>query len=239
MVLEDRSHGPMLCLGVVALSLPPHCGDVPVKGWSWDAVEGEESMSGTRWGQYHVVGRYDGKTFEVIQVGRYEDDSHWPEVDFTSPCDEPPGGWPELDGATQEEAHRVHAYARSQPDYVTSWVTHLKPEAFEFSPVVVNVMFTGSAARHEAEIEQLWDGPLCVVERPGHSARDLKRIRTEAEQGLAALGLQMLWSEGPSVDPRIDIGVVADQGGKGQASLDTRFGAGVIRLIPALKPYRD
>src|SRR5688572_3418701 len=35
-VLEDDSHGPELCLGGVALSLPPQCGGVPLANWEWD-----------------------------------------------------------------------------------------------------------------------------------------------------------------------------------------------------------
>ena len=46
----------------------------------------------------------------------------------------------------------------------------------------------------------------------------------------------MLWSAGSGVEPIIEIGVVVDVEGKGQAALDARYGAGVVRLIPALKP---
>jgi hypothetical protein len=34
----------------------------------------------------------------------------------------------------------------------------------------------------------------------------------------------------------IEIGIVADPGGEAQAALDERYGPGVVRLIPALKP---
>jgi hypothetical protein len=34
----------------------------------------------------------------------------------------------------------------------------------------------------------------------------------------------------------IEVGVVADVGGEAQAALDARYGPGVVRLIPALKP---
>lgn len=49
-----------LCLGGVMDSLPPQCEGVPVIGWSWEDVEGEESSGGVSWGEYHVVGTYDG-----------------------------------------------------------------------------------------------------------------------------------------------------------------------------------
>ena len=237
-VLDDGERGPMLCLGGIALSLPPQCGDVPVTGWDWTAVEGEEKASGTTWGMYHVVGLFDGKTFAVTEAQLLEDGfgDGMTVPDFTSPCTEPAGGWPGLDAVTQNEAGPVHAYARSQPEYVTSWVTHLGPRPSEFSPVVVNVVFTKDAERHEAEMRKIWEGPLCVVERDVPSARELARIRREAEGALAGLGLQMLWSTGPAVEAVIEIGVVADFGGKGQAAFDERYGEGLIRLVPALKP---
>lgn len=46
----------------------------------------------------------------------------------------------------------------------------------------------------------------------------------------------MLWSQGPAVDPVVEIGVVIDVGAKAQAALNRRYGPGVVRLIPALKP---
>jgi hypothetical protein len=238
MVLEDKTHGPMLCLGVVLESLPPQCGDVPIAGWNWEKVGGEEKAGGATWGTYHVVGRYDGETFAVTDVGPSDKGASGSETepDFASPCEEPAGGWSGLDHATQNDDGAVHEYARSQPEYVTSWVTQLDREALEFSPVIVNVVFTGDAERHEAEIRKAWDGPLCVVERDVPSADELSRIRKEAESSLDELGLQMLWSDGPSVEPVIEIGVVVDVAGRGQAAFDARYGAGVVRLVPALKP---
>jgi hypothetical protein len=236
MVLEDRTHGPMLCLGGVLESLPPQCGDVPMAGWDWHAVEGEETAGGTTWGSYHVVGKYDGETFTVTDVGPFENGPAETDPDFTSPCPEPPGGWPGLDQATQNDDTAAHAYARSQPDYVTSWVTHLEPEKFEFGPVIVNVVFTDDAERHEAEIRKVWGGPLCVIERDVLSARELARIRKEVEAGLDELGLRMLWSDASGVEPVIEIGVVVDVNGAAQSELDARYGPGVVRIVPALKP---
>jgi hypothetical protein len=238
MVLETADRGPELCLGGVAMSLPPQCGGIPLQGWDWSEVDGEERAGGTTWGSYHVVGRYDGETFAVTEVGPYREGSgsFGTDPDFSTPCPEPPGGWEALGEFTQDEAHPVHAYATRQPDYVTSWHTHLRPAEAEFGPVVVNVVFTQEAERHEAEIREFWDGPLCVVERDGRNARELAQIRKEAEASLPALGLEMLWSTEAGVDSVIEIGVVVDVDGKGQATFDARYGPGVIRLFPALKP---
>ena len=235
-VLEERTHGPRLCLGGVLLSLPPQCGDVPIAGWDWDAVEGEETAGGTTWGSYHVVGRYDAETFTVTDVGPFENPPAATDTDYATPSSDPPGGWTGLDQATQNDDALAHAYARSQPDYVTSWVTHLDPAQLEFGPVIVNAVFTGDAERHESEITKVWGGPLCVIERDGPSARELAGMRKEVEAGLDELGLRMLWSDASGVEPVIEIGVIVDVGGKAQAALDARYGPGILRVTPALKP---
>jgi hypothetical protein len=230
-VLEDRNHGPMLCLGAMLMSLPVQCGDVPITNWDWRQVE-KERMSGTISGSYHVVGRYDGKAFTVVEVGPYDPDFRpadgtYPEA--TSPCREMAGG-------PQEDIHAADAYARSRPDYVTSWVTHL--DAREAGPVILNVVFTGDRERHLEARWKAWRVPICVIERNVPTARELTRIRREVEASLHELGLQMLWSTGPDIEPIIQIGVVVDVEGRAQAALDARYGSGVVRLIPALKPVK-
>lgn len=73
-VLEDKSHGPMICF-VIRTSLPPQCGNVAISNWHWRAVEGEERLSGTIWGAYHVFGRYDGERFTITDVSPFEEES--------------------------------------------------------------------------------------------------------------------------------------------------------------------
>jgi hypothetical protein len=238
MVLEAKGRRPELCLGGVLDSLPPQCSGVPLLRWDWGSVDGEERAGGTTWGSHHVAGRYDGETLTVTEVGPYEQGSNsfGTNPDFSTPCPAPPGGWEALGDVTQDEADPVHAYARRQPDYVTSWVTHLRPAEEEFGPVVVNAAFTGEAERHEAEIREFWDGPLCVIERPGRTERELAQIRKEAEASLTALGLEMLWSTEAGLDSVIEIGVVVDVDGTGQAAFDARYGPRVVRLVPALTP---
>jgi hypothetical protein len=236
-VLEAKGRGPELCLGGVLASLPPQCSGVPLVGWDWGGVDDEERAGGTTWGSYHVVGRYDGETLTVTEVGPHQESGAFgTDPDFSSPCPPPAGGWETFGEVTQDETGAVHAYAKQQSDYVTSWHTHLRPAEAEFGPVVVNVVFTAQAERHEAEIREFWDGPLCVVERGGRTARELAQIRKEAEASLPDLGLEMLWSTEAGVDSVIEIGVVVDVDGKGQAAFDARYGAGTIRLFSALKP---
>jgi hypothetical protein len=241
MVCEDGTRGPLLWLGgILAILGPQPCGGIPLVNWDWHAVEGEATTGATISGSYHVVGRYDGETFVVTDLGPYEDDpsAFGTDPDTTSPCQEPKRGWavPDPHHSTQNDAGRAASYARSQPDYSTSWNTHLEPALLEFGPVIVNVVVTGDVELHEAEIRKVWDGPLCIVERDVPTSREMARIRKEVEAGLDDLGLEMLWSGGPAVEPVIEIGVVADVGGKAQAALDARYGPGVVRLVSALKP---
>jgi hypothetical protein len=241
MVCDDGRRGPVLWLGASLMILGPQpCRGIPLVNWDWGVVDGEETAGGTTSGNYRVVGAYDGETLTVTDVGPYEDDpaAFGTDPDTTAACDEPEGGWavPDPDHNTQNDVGVVHAYARSQPDYSTSWNTPLDPALAEFGPVIVNIVFTGDAELHKAEIRKIWDGPLCVVERDLPTARELARIRQEVEAGLDDLGLQMLWSAGPAVEPVIELGVVADVGGRAQAALDARYGPGVVRLIRALRP---
>ena len=246
-VLEIPDHGPELCLGVVADSLPPQCGGVPLIGWRWDAVEGEESLDGTTWGDYRVVGRYEGKTFTVVDVEAPQpaDEEQAADPDFTPPCPEPVGGWrvPDPEHNTQDGVDAAGAYAQRQAEYVASWVYHLEdmPPAYEdileSTPVVYVAVFGASAERHEAEIRERWSGPLCVVERPDlPTEREAARIRREAEAMLDDLGLDMLWSSEGTYEQAAVIGVVLDANGDGQTAFDVRFGPGVVRVVSALQP---
>ena len=57
---------PELCLGAVAESYPPQCGGPPLVGWSWADHPGAfEETQGVRWGEFHLVGTFDGETFTV------------------------------------------------------------------------------------------------------------------------------------------------------------------------------
>jgi hypothetical protein len=240
-VLEAaEEHGPELCLGAILTSLPPQCSGVPIANWDWKAVEGERSRSGTTWGDYHVVGTYDGEVFTVTEVGppAYQE---WEDIyRYETPCPEPEGGWVVPDPAhnTQEETRRAHAYARAQADYVISWNDHLEDELQEFGPVVLVAVFTGDAERHDAEIRKVWDGPLCLVARDLPTARELARIRKEVENRLPDLGLELLGSGIGGFPPTIFVDIVADEGGRAQAVIDDEYGPGIVRFVPALRPVQ-
>lgn len=62
----DKGDGPVLCGGVNE-SLPPQCGGPPITGWDWEDVHFQE-VSGVRWGQFTLTGRWDGETLALVSA---------------------------------------------------------------------------------------------------------------------------------------------------------------------------
>jgi hypothetical protein len=241
MVLQDESGPAMLCLGVILPSLPPQCGDVPTTNWDWDSVEGVERASGSIWGDYHVVGTYDGETFTVLEVGprRPLSPDSFPEIEI--PCPEPEGGWVAADPSRASESDReaVGSFAATEPDFAGFWVKILKvtPGVDVYGPndVVVNVAFTGDLDRHRRELAEVWGGPLCVV-RHERTEAELRRIQNElSDRGAGDFGIQVLSSDTDIVHNRVEVtAVLVDE--VTEAAIRDRYGQGVVRLTSALQP---
>ncbi len=250
----EAEEGPMLCLGGAMPAIyPPQCGDLPVTNWDWAAVEGEESDMGVTWGDFHVVGTLEGEAFTVTEVGPSDpgEEDYGTYPDFTSPCPEPAGGWVDIEPglASERDFERGSSRARRLPDFVVLWVRYVgnpTPEEMEqfdlegkpYPQRIVNVIVTDDAGAAEGAIREVWGGPLCVTRREGHTEKELMAIRAEAERWLEEeVGLQMTWSqEGPLGRGAAEVGVWIDPGGAGQAALDGRYGPGMVRLFPALRP---
>ena len=252
-VLDDGS-GPQLCLGGVAESLPPQCGGIPLVGWDWGAVEGEESAAGTTWGDFQVVGTYDGEVFTVTDAGPYDAATvaDGGDREFVTLCPVPAGGWAADDPVrASDEAFGAGAtIAQGLPGYVTLWVDYaedLPPEelderAMAGDPVlqIMNVVVTDDVEGAEAAIREAWGGALCVTQREGRTEAELMAIREEADQFIGEkLGLETTWSQGGDVGLAAEVGVVVDPGGAGQAALDARYGSGMVTLYPALRPVEN
>ena len=239
-VLESADHGPMLCLGAIADSYPPQCGDVPLENWEWGSVEGEESASGTTWGSFHVVGTYDGTSFTLIEAGPLQPSprEHGDPVD--TPCAEPEGGWVSVDAsrATEEDMLATMHAAEDEPDYAGFWIDHVvEPGEGPVVPggIIANVAFTGDVERHTAQIRQRWGGPLCVVEHEW-TMDALERAHRELRGAVGSeLGLQLLGSGISMNRNRVEAGVVvADD--ETRSVVDERYGEGAVLLVPALTP---
>lgn len=240
----DAEDGPQLCLGGVAESLPPQCEGPDVVGWDWADVNDEETAGGTTWGEYSVVGTWDGERLTVTErpappVDPPKRDS----PDLATPCEAPAGGWAVVDAATTTEAAQQAAMddARDQPDFGGAWVDQsINPASGSEEPdviesemndpalLVLNLRFTGDLERHEAEVRQRWGGSLCVskADRP---LSDLLSIQAELIRDEEFLHLSVNEIQGV-----VEVGVVVDPGL--QAELDDRYGAGVVEVSAALRP---
>ena len=229
---------------------PPQCGGVPLANWDWNAVDGEQSGSGTTWGEFHVVGTYDDGILTVTEVGPADPDGlgigqgtvrlrH-----LVSGARRGLAGrrWSSLD----EDFTAGASIARARPDHVALWVDYagdLTPEEVDQMMVdepiakIMNVVVTGDVAETEAAIRKVWRGPLCVVQHEGKTQKELAAIRAEAERFIQEeLGLEMIGSQEGDVGLAAEVGVVIDVDGAGQAALDERYGPGMVKLFPALRP---
>jgi hypothetical protein len=195
-VLESPDHGPQLCLGGVAESYPPQCGGPDVVGLDWAEVDGEESANGTTWGDFRLVGTWDGDTFTLTDpptAPQPVEPDHSTDP-FASPCDPPGGDWAVVDPAkaTERDMRLALGYADSQPDVGGVWLDNLWAEAeerpFDPSEVVLNASFTGSLERHEQEMRRLWGGPLCVSAAE-HSQAELVELQAAVQDELPGVAL--------------------------------------------------
>jgi hypothetical protein len=237
LVLEDGSHGPKLCLGVIADSLPPQCGGIPITNWDWGAAQGEQTSQETTWGSYHVVGTYDGSRFTLTEEPSPAHDQTGTDLAIDTPCPPPDGGWPAPDPpVSQEDLGPINSFVSDQPDFAGDWIDYQgQPDANgdhgSDRTFVFNAAFTGDLAKHQQEIEQRWSGPVCVVQMP----RTYKELRSIQAQLSGVQGLDVLDSDVDIVRNRVDVDVVFMDAGLRQ-DLDSRFGPGAVDATPALTP---
>lgn len=236
-VLDDGD-GPELCLGAIAESLPPQCGGMSINAWNWDSVEGEQTASGVTWGEFHVVGIYDGSSFTIERAGPPEavppDDGD----PFATPCPEPADGWTSSGPATSDkDLNAAMRVAEGIPTYAGLWIDQLgEPVEFaEPGPMVLNVAFTGEPESHEEALRDAWDGPLCLVTFE-HTFRELRRVQDELSDGGAALaGLELLFSSVDVMTNQVEVGVIVASP-EAERALDRTYGAGTVRVTSALRP---
>jgi len=228
-VLQEAERSAKLCVGVVLDSLPPQCDGVPVTNWDWAGVAGEERDGGVAWGEYHVVGTYDGTSFTLTETPgppESQPDAFGP---IGTPCEEPAGGWavPDPSKAGDVDVRRATNVAEGEPDFAGAWI--------DGTPTVLTLAFTDDLQRHEAQIRRDWGGPLCLIEFD-RTFRELREIQADLdEQTLTDLGLQGTFSDVDVVRNQVELGVVlADE--EAIRTLEERYGPGAIRVHSALTP---
>ncbi|MEO3788196.1 hypothetical protein ABGB12_33130 [Actinocorallia sp. B10E7] len=241
-MLENERHGPQFCLSV-ADSLPPQCGGADIVGWNWKAVR-HESRDGVKWGEYTVVGTWDGARLTLTEppkAPRRPDPDD--EDSFASPCPTPAGGWKPVDPAqaTEKSLQAAMRVARKSPQYAGAWVdqSYLGPgpirefEGNDPAKLVLNVRFTGDLDGHERRVREVWGGALCVSPAK-HTEAELRGIQMKVQKEIPGI-------QGSSVDTiknrvSVTVFVVTDEL---RNDLDSRYGPGTVRAWGVLEPVAD
>jgi hypothetical protein len=241
-VLESPEHGPQICTSNYEESYPPQCGTIDVVGWDWTAVEGEQSVDGTTWGAYTVVGTYEGARLTLTEPARTprpdDEIEPFPTVGLShleTPCDPPPGGWERApyDTAMRERVP-AYRYALAQPDFAAAWVDLPGPEIWregDTDPItlVLNFRFTGDLDRHEAALRARWDGSLCLIKADLTQER-LLEIGDEIATWEGILGVDTQDAIG-----KISVHAIVDNANL-QQRLDARYGSELVTVVFALNP---
>lgn len=239
-VLQDPKHGPELCF-MVETSLPPQCSGTPIAGWDWKEILGKESVNGTTWGEFHIVGTYDGTKITITEAPT-KAHAQTPLIlpDYTTPCPTPPGGWKVVDRSkfTLDDYNAFANAARTQPDSAGLWLDSKTPVDGKndlFPEQVLNVAFTGDLDAHRAQLRALWGGPFCVLHHD-RSMAALQQIQ-EALNGAVGrdLGLQDRSASIDEVNNDINFDVLVATPAA-QTALDQRYGAGLVHLHGRLTP---
>lgn len=225
-VLESPGHGPELCLGGVASSLPPQCGGPPLVGWDWTLVDDEESRSGTTWTSAHVVGTYDGERFTLTQPpGPFEEQESHP---VPGPaCDEQKAT---NDDGVEEWEESVNV--GDMPDVIAVWVNDSRSATWD-GPFVGNfIVRPGDAERAEAAVREHWGGHLCVVERDQPSPEELDDIMQRMPEVLSN-DLLMVDADHVRGVVVVEVVVVTDEV---REKVRDAFDERLVELTGALKP---
>ena len=237
----DSGAGPELCAGGIETSLPPQCGGPAIVGWDWSTVEGETTVQTTTWGEYHLVGTYDGRTFTLTEPAIAPAPPVRPApIDFSTPCPEPPGGWQVLnaDKVALDDYTAFGSLAQSPPDFAGMWVdastNHNGVDGVP-SNQVFNVAYTGELDRHRAELAAAWGGPICVIQRPRTEGSLRATVDDLSGAGGRELGLEVLSAGVDDLNNRVTAQVMVIDGATAQR-VDERYGADLVVLTAALQP---
>lgn len=240
-VLEDESHGPQLCLGAIMESYPPQCGGLDITNWEWNSDLAFERANGVRWGEYVVVGTYDREaaTFTLTQPARDAEPGDYtqgPDIDFSTPCDAPRGGWPD---ATEQQltdaAQRIQTVRGAGSDTGSSrpqqaiegfgglWIGH--------DPNVLNVRIVGDLSTADAAIREHFDGPLCLIPSERTLAQ-LQEIQASVDLG----SNPVLSASYPDVEANVVVFETNAPDAELEARLAEQFGDSAVVRVTGLIP---
>jgi len=238
-VLESPQDGPQLCYAVFE-SFPPQCGGAAeIRGWDWPSVE-HESAGGTRWGEYAVVGTFDGETFTLTEPpSTGSGSSGSPEDDTITPCPEPEGGWRPVDPAKATDAAFEEAMrrARQVEGFGGLWIDQRIPDdelteqnANDPKRFVLNVTTAGDPVEMQRAVREVWGGSLCVstAERTEAYLRRTQRELLKDTAGFVSSSVDVVTGQ-----VELSVPVATEEF---QRELDARYGSGTVQLIGQLEP---
>jgi len=231
-VLQSKEHGPELCAGGVADSLPPQCGGIAIDGWNWDDVEDRQERAGTTWvDSVTVVGTYDGTTFHPTGKPERPTGQGGPAVDV-------PADFPELctdakvtdpDKTSWDALDRANGVANGIDGRVAFYVSNGGAQPKE---QVLNLIVTHGAAEAKAAMAKVWGGGLCVVERPDQPTEArLNEIQSQLSDQLG----EMVWSSWPDTQRGLVSAEVTVATPELKAKAEQAFGPGVVELRSVLQ----
>ncbi|MPY99079.1 MAG: hypothetical protein GEU97_13970 [Actinophytocola sp.] len=228
-VLANEAHGPQLC-GVVATSYPPQCGGLDIVGWDWGAVE-SQTQGDVQWGEYTVVGTWDGERLHLTEPPSppqppESSEPGEPADEVTTPCEEPEGGWQDVDPdkANPADQQRAISRARSASEFGGAWIDPLGQR-----DAVLNLSFTGDLAAKREWIREVWGGPLCVSK----AERSYQRLEEVQREIVDVPGFISGGIDEPANVVRIEVYVATDEL---RAELTDRYGPGTVELTGFLQP---
>jgi hypothetical protein len=195
-VLQDRSHGPQLCLGGVATSLPPQCGGPDIPNWDWAQAPSKESAAGATWTEAHVVGFYDGRQFRLTERPGPPQPEPSPSrgADFSPGCAHPKAG-------TDPQATEADVrFGPLEQWIVAEWVSDPSGPGWKGPFTLTVVVKPGHAEQVERAARADFHGYLCVVEHDAPSRRELSNISEEVLADRAMADRAMAGTLGASVD---------------------------------------
>ncbi|WP_432571394.1 hypothetical protein [Kineococcus sp. SYSU DK005] len=252
-VLQDAGHGPQLCAGGIATSLPPQCGGPDLIGFDFSAMPAGsyESVLDSRYGSFVLTGVPQGEAIRLTAPARpagpadLREQVRAPEPSFASPCPEPEGGWRAVDPAraTEEALQTASVRARAVQGYGLLWIDRsmltgeeIAAEAVDDpSRYVLNVSTTGDLAEMEAAVRAVWGGALCVS-AAARSEVELAAARDALdEDDPSAAGLVLVDLQTDAVAGQVAATALLAREAD-QRRLDERFGAGVVRLSSLMRP---
>jgi hypothetical protein len=142
-------------------------------------------------------------------------------------------------GKTFRKARRLEGYAGSWVDQSINPAAHSTDvDAADLmndpEKLIINVAVTSDLATAERKLRKTWGGALCVS-LARHTEDELEAIRDALLDSLLHTGNLLSMSAGHD---RVELKVIHDDGAL-QADLDQRYGAGLVTVTSALRPYTD